>query len=103
MLPAAAAVIPSAALVGGGGGSAGSEMKASTPGCACRALVKWIAQTGTGAARRHAPDVPATAAIGVEVDPLAVRRILRTVVIARIGGETPLAAQRLNYPRTDSL
>src|SRR6266481_5948328 len=102
MLPAASAVIPSAALVAGGGGSAGSGMKASTPGCACRALVKWIAQTGTGAARRHAPAVPATAAIGLGGGPLAARPILRTVVIARIGGESPLAAQPLNYPRTDS-
>src|SRR5881394_3061344 len=42
---------------------------------------------GTGSIGRNPPDVPVAGAVGVEVDPLAVVRIVGTVVIAGVGIE----------------
>src|SRR2546428_13466053 len=40
------------------------------------------------AVRGHAPDIPAAATIGVEIDPLSVPRIIRAVVVRGIEGES---------------
>ena len=47
-----------------------------------------------GAVRRYPPDVPTTAAVGVEVDPLAIARIVGPVVVRRIDGQSLLRAAR---------
>src|SRR6266481_1497235 len=47
---------------------------------------------GACAVGGHAPDVPASGAIRIEVDPLAIRRVLRSVVIAGVGGQALLGA-----------
>src|ERR1039457_7481886 len=54
---------------------------------------------GFGVARaaalgRNAPDLPLAGAVGVEVDPLAIRRILGTVVVGALGSEALLVAAR---------
>src|SRR3954447_20777963 len=36
------------------------------------------------AASRHAPDVPTAGAVGVEVDPLAVRRVIGPIIVAGV-------------------
>src|ERR1700686_1499632 len=47
---------------------------------------------GACAVGGHAPDVPASGTIRVEVDPLAVGRVLGSVVISGVGGQALLGA-----------
>src|ERR1700737_3180120 len=43
---------------------------------------------GTRPIRRYAPDIPTSGAIRIEVDPLAVERVIGAVVVTGTGGES---------------
>src|SRR2546422_728891 len=56
-----------------------------------------LAVLWAGAFGRNAPDIPATRTIGIEINPLAVRGVLRTIVIGALGCQALFVAPCYRY------